>query len=79
MLIEVGDTDAAERTCAAGLAGARAAGDLWSLGNLLEKRVVLDLAEGHYADADAHLQEALLTALLTGGRRKVVEDLDCCG
>jgi predicted ATPase/DNA-binding CsgD family transcriptional regulator len=79
VLIEVGDLAAAERTCAAGLAGARDAGDLWSLGNLLEKMVVLDLGSSRYADAALHLREALQTALRTGARRKVLEDLDCCG
>jgi DNA-binding CsgD family transcriptional regulator len=79
VLIEVGDLAAAERTCAAGLAGARDAGDLWSLGNLLEKMVVLDLLSGRYADAALHLREALQTALRTGVRRKALEDLDCCG
>ena len=79
VLIEVGDLAAAERTCAAGLAGARDAGDLWSLGNLLEKMVVLDLLSGRYADAAVHLREALQTALRTGVRRKALEDLDCCG
>ena len=79
VLIEVGDLAAAERTCAAGLAGARDAGDVWSLGNLLEKMVVLDLASGRYAAAALHLREALQTALRTGVRRKVIEDLDCCG
>ena len=79
VLVEVGDVAAAERTCAAALAGARDAGDLWSLGNLLEKMVVLDLASGRYADAALHLREALQTALRTGVRRKVIEDLDCCG
>jgi non-specific serine/threonine protein kinase len=79
VLIEVGDLAAAERTCAAGLADARDAGDLWSLGNLLEKMVVLDLIAGRYADAAAHLRTALQTALRTGVRGKVLEDLDCCG
>jgi DNA-binding CsgD family transcriptional regulator len=79
VLIEVGDLAAAERVCAAGLAGAREAGDQWSLGNLLEKLVVLDLLAGRFADAAAHLREALQTALRTGVRRKVLEDLDCCG
>ena len=79
VLIGVGDVAAAERACAAGLAGARDAGDLWSLGNLLEKMVVLDLASDRYADAATHLREALQTALRTGLRRKVLEDLDCCG
>jgi DNA-binding CsgD family transcriptional regulator len=78
-LIELGDLTAAERTCAAGLAGARVAGDLWSLGNLLEKMVVFDLVSGRYADAALHLREALQTALRTGVRRKLLEDLDCCG
>jgi predicted ATPase/DNA-binding CsgD family transcriptional regulator len=79
VLIEVGDLAAAERTCAAGLAGARDAGDLWSLGNLLEKTVVLDLISERYADAALHLREALQTALRAGVHRKVIEDLDCCG
>jgi predicted ATPase/DNA-binding CsgD family transcriptional regulator len=79
VLIEVGDLAAAERTCAAGLASARDVGDLWSLGNLLEKMVVLDLASGRHADAALHLREALQTALRTGVRRKVIEDLDCFG
>ena len=79
VLIEVDDLAAAERTCTAGLADARDAGDLWSLANLLEKMVVLDLAAGRYADAASHLREALQTALRTGVRRKVIEDLDCCG
>ena len=79
VLIEVGDLVAAERTCTAGLASARDAGDLWSLGNLLEKMVVLDLSADRYADAALHLREALQTALRTGVRRKALEDLDCCG
>ncbi len=79
VLIQVGDLAAAERTCTAGLASARDAGDLWSLGNLLEKMVVLDLGSGRYGDAAAHLREALQTALRTGVRRKALEDLDCCG
>jgi predicted ATPase/DNA-binding CsgD family transcriptional regulator len=79
VLIEVGDLAAAERTCAAALASARDAGDLWSLGNLLEKMVVLDLGSGRNGDAAAHLREAVQTALRTGVRRKALEDLDCCG
>ena len=79
VLIEVGDLAAAERTCAAGLAGARDAGDLWSLGNLLEKMVVLDLISGRYEDAAAHLREGLQTALRTGVRARLLDDLDCCG
>ena len=79
VLIEVGDLAAAERACTTGLASARDAGDLWSLGNLLEKMVVLDLSSARYGDAASHLREALQTALRTGVRRKALEDLDCCG
>jgi DNA-binding CsgD family transcriptional regulator len=79
VLIEVGETDAAERTCAAGLADAREAGDLWSLGNLLEKMVVLDMGAERYPDAASRLREALQTALRTGVHQKVLQDLDCCG
>ena len=79
VLIAAGDLAAAERVCAAGLAGARDAGDLWSLGNLLEKMVVLDLNAGRYQDAAAHLREGLQTALRTGARARQLDDLDCCG
>jgi DNA-binding CsgD family transcriptional regulator len=79
VLIDAGDLAAAERVCAAGLAGARDAGDLWSLGNLLEKMVVLDLNSGRYEDAAAHLREGLQTALRTGVRARLLDDLDCCG
>jgi predicted ATPase/DNA-binding CsgD family transcriptional regulator len=79
VLVEVGDLDTAERTCAAALAGAREAGDLWSAANLLEKMVVLDLQSGRYPDAAVHLREAVQTGLETGVLRKVLEDLDCCG
>jgi predicted ATPase/DNA-binding CsgD family transcriptional regulator len=79
VLIEADDLAAAERTCAAGLASARDAGDLWSLGNLLEKMVVLDLGSGLYQDAAAHLREGLQTALRIGSRARLLDDLDCCG
>jgi predicted ATPase/DNA-binding CsgD family transcriptional regulator len=79
MLIHAGELAAAERVCAAGLAGARDAGDLWSLGNLLEKMVVLDLGSGRFEDAGAHLREGLQTALRTGARARLLDDLDCCG
>ncbi|MGA2829190.1 MAG: LuxR C-terminal-related transcriptional regulator [Streptosporangiaceae bacterium] len=78
-LIEAGDLAAAQRVCAVALAGARDAGDLWSLGNLLEKMVVLDLVSGRYQDVAAHLREGLQTALRTGVRARVLDDLDCCG
>jgi DNA-binding CsgD family transcriptional regulator len=79
VLIEAGELAPAERVCAAGLAGARDAGDLSSLGNLMEKMVVLDLVSGRFEDAAAHLREGLQTALRTGARARVLDDLDCCG
>jgi DNA-binding CsgD family transcriptional regulator len=79
VLIEAGELAAAERVCVAGLDGARDAGDLSSLGNLLEKMVVLDLVSGRFADAAAHLREGLQTALRTGAQARVLDDLDCCG
>jgi DNA-binding CsgD family transcriptional regulator len=79
VLIEAGDAAAAERVCSAALAGTRDAGDLWSLGNLLEKMVVLDLGSARYDDAAAHLREGLQTALRTGARARQLDDLDCCG
>jgi non-specific serine/threonine protein kinase len=79
VLIRAGDVAAAERVCAAGLAGSRDTGDLWSLGNLLEKMVVLDLGAERFGNAAAHLREGLQTALRTGARARVLDDLDCCG
>ncbi len=79
VLIEADEPAAAERVCTAALAGARDAGDLWSLGNLLEKMVVLDLNAGRFEVAAAHLREALQTALQTGVRARLIDDLDCCG
>jgi predicted ATPase/DNA-binding CsgD family transcriptional regulator len=79
VLIDADEPAAAQRVCAAGLAGARDAGDLWGLGNLLEKMVVLDLGSGLYQDAAAHLREGLQTALRIGSRARLLDDLDCCG
>jgi DNA-binding CsgD family transcriptional regulator len=79
VLIAADDLTAAERVCAAALAGARDAGDLWGLGNLLEKMVVLDLSAGRCPEAASHLREALQTALRTGVRARLLDDLDCCG
>jgi DNA-binding CsgD family transcriptional regulator len=73
VLTEVGDLAAAERPCAAGLAGAQ------DPGVPLEKMAVLDLYAGRYEDAASHLREALQTSLRTGVPGKVLEDLDCCG
>jgi non-specific serine/threonine protein kinase len=79
VLIEAGEPAAAQQVCVDGLAGARDAGDLWSLGNFLEKMVVLDLWSERYDDAAAHLREGLQTALRIGSRARLLDDLDCCG
>ena len=79
VLIEADEPAAARQVCTAGLAGAREAGDLWSLGNLLEKMVVLDLWSQRYDDVAAHLREGLQTALRIGSRARLLDDLDCCG
>jgi DNA-binding CsgD family transcriptional regulator len=79
VLIDADEAAAAERVCTAVLAGARDVGDLWSLGNILEKMVVLDLNASRFDDAAAHLREALQTALRTSVRARLIDDLDCCG
>jgi predicted ATPase/DNA-binding CsgD family transcriptional regulator len=79
VLIEVGERAAAQQVCLDHLAGARDAGDLWSLGNLLEKMVVLDLWSERYDAAAGHLREGLQTALRIGSRARLLDDLDCCG
>jgi predicted ATPase/DNA-binding CsgD family transcriptional regulator len=79
VLIEADEAAAAERVCTAALAGARDVGDLWSLGNLLEKLVVLDLNAGRFEEAAAHLREALQIALRISVRSRLIDDLDCCG
>jgi predicted ATPase len=78
-LTAAGDLAAAERICAAGLARAREAGDLWTLLELLPQMVMLDLQAGRIQDAMAHLREALQTAARTGGRVDVLDGLECCG
>ena len=65
-LIEAGDLAAAEPVCAATLARARDAGDLFNLVGLLALMVTLDLEAGRLPDAAAHLREALQLATRTG-------------
>ena len=79
MLIEAGDLAAAERSCAAGLARSREAGDLWVLAGLLWRMAILDLRAGRIEDAAAHLRESLQTTARTGGRFELFGGLDCCG
>jgi DNA-binding CsgD family transcriptional regulator len=79
VLIEADQPAAAQQVCLDGLAAAREVGDLWSLGNLMEKMVVLDLWSQRYDDAAAHLREGLQTTLRIGSRARLLDDLDCCG
>ena len=66
VLTEAGDLAAAEQACAATLAQARDAGDLYALGGLLPIMAELDLRAGRTGDAAAHLREAAQIALQTG-------------
>jgi predicted ATPase/DNA-binding CsgD family transcriptional regulator len=79
VLTAAGDLAAAERSCAAGLARSREAGDLWNQMGLLPKMAILDLRAGRVGDAAAHLNEALQIAARTGGRGDALDALDRCG
>ena len=78
-LADAGDLAAAEQACAATLAGARDAGDLYNLGELLTIMADLDLRAGRAADAAAHLREAAQIALPVGLWFTILSVLDCCG
>ena len=78
-LTDAGDLAAAEQACAATLAGARDAGDLYNLGELLTIMADLDLRAGRAADAAAHLREAAQIALPVGLWFTILSVLDCCG
>ena len=78
-LIEAGDLAAAEPACAAALARARDAGDLFTQASLLALMVTLDLEAGRLQDAAAHLREALQLATRTGNWGELGNALDCCG
>ena len=78
-LIEAGDLAAAEPVCAATLARARDAGDMFNLVGLLALRVTLDLEAGRLPDAAAHLREALQLATRTGSWNETGNALEGCG
>ena len=59
VLIAAGDLAAAERSCAAGLARSRDAGDLQGQARLLTQKATLDLQARLFDDAAAQLREAL--------------------
>jgi tetratricopeptide (TPR) repeat protein len=74
-LTEAGDLAAAEQACAATLAQARDAGDMYTLGGLLPIMADLDLRAGRAAAA-AHLREAAQIALQNGVWFPIEDGLD---
>ena len=78
-LAEAGDLAAAEQACAATLAWARDAGDLYSLDGLLTVMADLDLRAGRAADAAAHLREAVQIMLSSGEWFMMLAVLERCG
>ncbi len=79
VLTEAGDLAAAERSCAAGLARSRDAGDLQNQARLLTQKAILDLQAGLFDDAAAQLREALQIAVRTGSWASVHNGMECCG
>ena len=75
-LIEVGDLAAAERSCVAGLARSRDAGDLGTLVRLLIRMAALDRRAGRVKDAAGHLREALEIGAQAGFQTALLAALD---
>ena len=78
-LAEAGDLAAAGQACAATLAQARDAGDLYALGMLLPAMADLDLRAGRPGDAAARLREAAQITLQAGTRFDTLNVLEGCG
>ena len=78
-LTEAGDLAAAEQACAATLARARDAGDLFTLGAVLPVMADLDLRVGRVGNSAAHLREAAQNALQTGVWGTILNVMDGCG
>jgi len=79
VLINAGDLAAAAGACAAALARAREAGDLWNQSHLLPRMTDLDLRAGRLEDAPACLREGLQLAVRTGSREDLLYGLYLCG
>jgi DNA-binding CsgD family transcriptional regulator len=79
VLAAVGDLAGAEQACAATLAQARDAGDMFNLGDLLRIMAELDLRAGRTGDAAAHLREAAQLSLQTGAWLMILNVLEGCG
>jgi DNA-binding CsgD family transcriptional regulator len=78
-LAEAGDLAAAEEACAATLAQARDAGDLYALGMVLPVMADLDVRAGRVGDAAAHLREAAQIVLQPGVWLATLNVLEHCG
>ena len=78
-LIAAGDWAAAERSCVAGLAQARNAGDLRNLATQLTTMVWLGLQARRFEDAGRCLRELLEIAVQTDSRLDLFNGLEACG
>ena len=79
VLTEARDLAAAEQACAATLASAREAGDVYNVSGLLPIMADLDLRGGRADDAAAHLHEATRVALQTGFWMMMLNVMEGCG
>jgi len=78
-LMAAGDFAAAKRSCTAGLAQAREAGDLRDLATQLTTMVRLGMQARRFEDAGRYLRELLEIAVQTGSRLDLFNSLDACG
>jgi DNA-binding CsgD family transcriptional regulator len=79
VLTEARDLAAAEQACAATLASAREAGDVYNVSGLLPIMADLDLRGSRADDAAAHLHEATGVALQTGLWMMMLNVMEGCG
>ena len=79
VLAEAGDLAAAGQACAAALAGARDAGDMYNLDGLLSVMADLDLRAGRTGEAAARLHEAVQIMLSNGQWFMMMGVLEECG
>ncbi len=78
-LFEAGETAAAERSCADGLARAQEACNAHDQADFLWLTALLDHQAGRLADAGMHLQEAIELASRIGDGVRLIDCLDSCG
>ena len=78
-LISAGDLADAERVCAAGLARARNAGDLWNQAPLLSRMVDLDLRAGRIERRRGAPARRAPIAMRTGSWFELLHGLPSCG